>query len=65
MEIYISIILFSLILLIILIFSYQNKTSQNIEFQDEIFLEEWDCPECGFHVQMGTTCTYCYEDKPK
>lgn len=22
-------------------------------------LTEWDCPRCGFHVQMGTQCIYC------
>ena len=27
-------------------------------------LNEWDCPECGFHVQLGNSCTYCYTQKP-
>jgi len=26
--------------------------------------EEWDCPECGFHVQVGDKCIYCDTEKP-
>ncbi len=25
--------------------------------------EEWDCPDCGFHVQAGTACIYCGAEK--
>ena len=25
---------------------------------------KWNCPECGFLVQMGNSCTYCYTKKP-
>ncbi len=25
--------------------------------------DEWDCPECGFHVQAGDTCIYCSAKK--
>tara|TARA_Y100000590_G_scaffold445033_1_gene576569 strand:+ start:3077 stop:3283 length:207 start_codon:yes stop_codon:yes gene_type:complete len=28
-------------------------------------LEEWNCPSCGFTVQLGTECIYCGEKKPK
>lgn len=65
MEIFISIILISTVLIVTLIFFHQKETYGNSEFKDEKFLEEWDCPECGFHVQMGDSCTYCYEQKPK
>lgn len=27
-------------------------------------LTEWECPQCGFHVQMGTECIYCGAQKP-
>ena len=26
--------------------------------------EEWDCPECGFHIQVGSKCIYCDTEKP-
>ena len=26
--------------------------------------EEWDCPECGFHVQAGEVCIYCGFTRP-
>ena len=26
-------------------------------------LDEWNCPECGFLVQVGEICIYCGYDK--
>ena len=26
--------------------------------------EEWDCPECGFHVQAAEICIYCGSNRP-
>jgi len=31
---------------------------------DDLEMDEWDCPECGFHVQAGDTCIYCSSKKP-
>lgn len=28
-------------------------------------MQPWDCPECGFHVQLGIVCIYCQTDKPE
>ncbi len=30
----------------------------------DLEIEEWDCPECGFHVQAGDHCIYCDTKKP-
>ncbi len=30
----------------------------------DLEIEEWDCPECGFHVQAGNYCIYCDTKKP-
>lgn len=27
--------------------------------------EEWNCPECGFHIQAGESCIYCGTKKIK
>ena len=37
--------------------SDENKTYENLD------IEEWDCPECGFHVQVGDVCIYCNKKK--
>ena len=65
MEIFISVIIISMVLIVIMVFPYQNKSISNSDTNDEKLLEEWYCPECGFHVQLGDTCTYCYEEKPQ
>tara|TARA_B100001079_G_scaffold119173_1_gene102487 strand:+ start:163 stop:309 length:147 start_codon:yes stop_codon:yes gene_type:complete len=25
----------------------------------DLSLDEWNCPECGFLVQIGSKCIYC------
>ena len=25
----------------------------------DLSLDEWNCPECGFLVQVGSKCIYC------
>ena len=44
----------------VLIFQRENESQKYTEND----LEEWDCPECGFHIQAGIECTYCYTKKP-
>jgi len=29
----------------------------------DLEIEEWDCPECGFHVKAGKDCIYCGSEK--
>ena len=29
----------------------------------DLSLDEWNCPECGFLVQIGEICIYCGYDK--
>ena len=52
----IIIILFGFVAVLIAT-AHKNNTYENID------IEEWDCPECGFHVQAGDTCIYCNENK--
>ena len=31
--------------------------------KQDLSLDEWNCPECGFLVQVGEICIYCGYDK--
>lgn len=56
------IILTGIAVLIIAVFFKQWRENPVIKNQND--LEEWTCPECGFSVQLGTECPYCYTKKP-
>ncbi|MFQ6676167.1 MAG: hypothetical protein ACE5LH_07455 [Fidelibacterota bacterium] len=42
-----------------------RRTRETGEEEEEDDLTEWDCPRCGFHVQMGMECIYCGERRPE
>jgi len=64
MEIIISILLSCIIISFILILITQKNINKINTKEDKPCLSEWDCPECGFHIQLGDSCTYCYTQKP-
>ena len=33
------------------------------KFYSDLEVEEWNCHECGFHVQAGNNCIYCNAKK--
>ncbi len=41
-----------------------NRNRKEDTYSD-LETEEWDCPECGFKVQVGSECIYCGEIKDK
>ena len=41
----------------------RSNSSEN--FYSDLEVEEWDCHECGFHVQVGNICIYCNAEKQK
>ena len=49
-------------ILVLIFLSKKHAEPENPE--DENDLEEWTCPECGFLVQAGNVCIYCYTEKP-
>ena len=55
-----SLLLFSLLLFLIIIFAVfiSIQKSKNDPYED-LSIEEWNCPECGFLVQAGDKCIYC------
>ena len=42
--------------------SYQDNREAPDNLDEDML--PWTCPECGFYVQMGTSCIYCQEKKP-
>jgi len=46
----------------ILVFSSMNN--KKTDSYAHLETEEWDCPECGFHIQAGSHCIYCDTEKP-
>jgi len=46
------------------VFAWSLKREPDENELKESDLEEWNCPSCGFTVQMGTECIYCGEKKP-
>ena len=63
MHIIFSVMITGFIILGILVLLFQGRNNISNEIKDD--LEEWDCPLCGFHIQMGEICTYCYTKKTK
>ena len=55
-----SLLLFSLILFFIVILAvFIGKHKSNDNPYDDLSIDEWTCPECGFLVQAGDRCIYC------
>ncbi len=48
---------------IILIALIAAKNKREDTYTD-LEMDEWDCPECGFHIQAGHKCIYCDTEKP-
>ena len=64
MEILISLSLIFIFIIFILILNTQKKINSKNGHNNETNLNEWECPECSFIIQLGTICTYCYTEKP-
>ena len=50
-----------MIIIICVLYLHREETPENDDQED---LEEWTCPDCGFAVQLGTECPFCYTKKP-
>ncbi|MDP6201632.1 MAG: hypothetical protein QF616_05320 [Candidatus Marinimicrobia bacterium] len=58
--------LYLLILILILFIGMAVLIARSNREDDtyaDLETDEWDCPECGFHIQAGDTCIYCCEEK--
>ena len=58
----VSLIIAVLIVSVLAILRAQRNINKS-ENLTESDLEEWTCPECGFEVQAGEECIYCYTKK--
>jgi len=43
---------------------YVTAKNRKEDSYTDLDTEEWNCPECGFHVQAGDKCIYCDTEKP-
>lgn len=43
---------------------YVTGKNRREDTYTDLDMEEWDCPECGFHIQAGKKCIYCETNKP-
>jgi hypothetical protein len=41
------------------------RSNDSENFYRDLDIDEWDCHECGFHVQVGNICIYCNAKKQK
>ncbi len=62
MAFILSSIIFTILLFCILILIFQGK---NGDSEQNMNLSSWKCKYCGYDVQMGDFCTYCYTKKEK
>jgi len=55
-----SLLLFSLILFFIVILAvFIGKQRGSDNPYEDLSIDEWNCPDCGFLVQVGDRCIYC------
>ena len=58
-------VIFVMIFIFIGIVTMIARSNSSEKFYSDLEVEEWDCHECGFHVQVGNTCIYCNAIKQK
>ena len=53
-------LLFSLIFFFIVILAvFIGKQNSSNNPYENLTIDEWNCPDCGFLVQAGDSCIYC------
>tara|TARA_B110000240_G_scaffold91992_1_gene104535 strand:+ start:2353 stop:2577 length:225 start_codon:yes stop_codon:yes gene_type:complete len=56
-------VIFIIIFLFIGIITMIARSNSPENFYSDLEVEEWNCHECGFHVQAGNNCIYCNAKK--
>ena len=41
------------------------QSNNSEKYYSDLDIDEWDCHECGYHVQVGNICIYCNAKKTK
>ncbi len=60
-SLFLLIFIFTVLIGITIFVSMKNKKEDSYT---DLETKEWDCPECGFHIQAGDKCIYCDTEKP-
>ena len=55
-SLYILLLLITIFIGIAVMIANSNRPEDTYT---DLETDEWDCPECGFHVQAGDSCIYC------
>ena len=58
-----SLYFLGIIVTLFIVFAVLIARSDNTKTYENLDIEEWDCHECGFHVQAGDVCIYCNTKK--
>ena len=58
-----SLYFLGIIVTLFIVFAFLIARSGNRKTYENLDIDEWDCPECGFHVQAGDVCIYCNTKK--
>ena len=58
-----SLYFLGIIVTLFILFAVLIARSDNTKTYENLDIEEWDCNECGFHVQAGDVCIYCNAKK--
>ena len=56
--------IFAILAVVFGIIIYVTGKNKREDTYTDLETDEWDCPECGFHVQVGSKCIYCDTSKP-
>tara|TARA_B100001250_G_scaffold180465_1_gene155135 strand:- start:917 stop:1114 length:198 start_codon:yes stop_codon:yes gene_type:complete len=56
-------LLIIIIMLLIFFSAIVAKSSNEKDTFSDINTDEWECPNCSFHVQVGDHCIYCGASK--
>ena len=54
-----SLILIAIIILVIIVVALVSVQRLKEDPYKDLSIDEWNCPECGFLIQVGNSCIYC------
>ena len=56
-------VLFLFLFLFLALVAMIAQSNNSEKYYSDLDIDEWDCHECGYHVQVGNICIYCNAKK--